>query len=269
MIDRSGATRWVALALLALGLFACNGGGGDSQHVKGTVRSGNVGLAGFTASLYANFIDRPDGWQFLALSVTDANGDFDIFYDLPSERSVLVVEAERGPVMLASVVGYGGSVPPRVVVNERTTVATANAFAQFIKGRSVSGNPVGVYNAVRMASNVADAATGNAGVVISRTPNGSETSTFATFNSLANVVAACVARDSACIDLFNAARPPTGAAPDNVLQAVANSSSTTRTRTIPTTPRIRCSSCRSPIRCTSPRSRIARRFVRTGSRTYR
>ena len=58
--------------------------------------------------------------------------------------------------------------------------------------------------------------------VVSRTPNGGETSTFATFNSLANAVAACVARDSACLDLFNAGRPPGGAAPDNVLQAVAN-----------------------------------------------
>ena len=43
-----------------------------------------------------------------------------------------------------------------------------------------------------------------------------------TFNSLANAVAACVASDRACLDLFNAGRPPGGVAPDNVLQAVAN-----------------------------------------------
>jgi hypothetical protein len=226
MIDRSGIARWGALVSFLLAcataLVACNGGGGDSQQLRGNVRSGYLGLAGFTVSLYANFVDRPDGWQFLSLTTTDANGDFQIFYDLPNERSVLVVEAERGPVMLASAVGYGGDVPLRVVVNERTTVAAANAFAQFVSGRRVTGNPVGVTNAVRMARNLADPATGDAGIVISRTPNGGETTTYATFNSIANAVAACVARDSACLDLFNAGRPPGGVVPDNVLQALAN-----------------------------------------------
>ena len=171
---------------------------------------------------YQNFVDRADSWEFVGSSVSDANGDFQMFYDVPSERSVLIVQAERGPVMLASAIGYGEDPPPRVVVNERTTVAMGNAFAQFVKGRRVTGNSTGMINAVRMAGNLAHPGTGDAGVVISRTPNGGETSTFATFNSLANAVAACVARDSACLDLFNAGRPPGGAAPDNVLQAVAN-----------------------------------------------
>jgi len=223
MIDRTA--RWVALALLLLptaaGLVACNGGG-NTVTLKGNVRSGNVGLAGYTVSLYVNFVDRADGWQFQGLSVTDANGEFQIFYDPPSERSVLIVEAELGRSMLASAIGYGDDVPSRVVVNERTTIATGNAFAQFVKGRQVTGNPVGVTNAVRMARNLADPATGDAGAVISLTPNGAETDTFKTFNSLANAVAACVAKDTACVDLFNAGRPPNGATPDNVLQAVAN-----------------------------------------------
>jgi hypothetical protein len=110
MIDRFGTTRWVALALFLLasvaGLVACNGGG-DGPLLKGSVRSGNVGLAGYTVSLYASFVDRADGWEFVGLSVTDANGDFQIFYDLPSERSVLIVQADRGPVTLASAIGYG------------------------------------------------------------------------------------------------------------------------------------------------------------------
>ena len=226
MIDRVGTTRWVALAVFlcasVASLVGCNGGGGDGPLLKGSVRSGNAGLAGYTVSLYANSVDRPDGWRILGLSVSDANGEFQIFYDLPSERSVLIVEADRGPVTLASAIGYGEDAPARVVVNERTTVATGNAFAQFVNGRRVVGNATGMINAVRMAANLANPGTGDAGVVVSRTPNGGETSTYATFNSLANAVAACVARDSACLDLFNAGRPPGSAAPDNVLQAVAN-----------------------------------------------
>lgn len=226
MINRFAATRWVAFALFVLAavgsLVACNGGGGDSLQLKGSVRSGNVGQAGYTVSLYANFVDRPDGWQFLALSTTDANGNFQITYELPSERSVLVVQADRGLATLASAIGYGGNLPASVVINERTTVATGNAFAQFVSGRRVAGNAVGMVNAVRMAGNLANAATGEAGEVISRTPNGIETRTYPIFNALANAVAACVASDRACQDLFAAARPPGRAAPDNVLQAVAN-----------------------------------------------
>lgn len=137
-------------------------------------------------------------------------------------RAVLIVQADRGPVTLVSAIGYGEDPPAMVVVNERTTVATGNAFAQFINGRRVVGNAVGMLNAVRMAGNLAHPVTGDAGLVVSRTPNGGENSTFATFNSLANAVAACVAKDLACVDLFNAGRPHGGAAAGNVLQAVAN-----------------------------------------------
>lgn len=218
---RWGWRGWCVLGLVA-GLAGCGGGGGGGTQLDGTVRSGNAGLANYTVSLYANFVDRADGWQRLATSTTDSNGDFRLFYDPPAERAVLVVEAERGPAMLASVIGTGDDRPARVVVNERTTVATGNAFAQFVKGRSVTGNSVGMINAVRMARNLADPATGNAGVVVSRTPNGSETTTYTTFNSLANAVAACVAGDGACVALLDAGRPPGGAAPDNILQALAN-----------------------------------------------
>ena len=226
MIDRLGVTRWVTLSLFLLacgaGLVACNGGS-DNPHLSGIVRSGyGNGLAGYNVSLYANFVDRADGWQLVAVGSTDLNGNFDFSYVLPTERSVLVVLAERGPAMLASAIGYGSNVPANIVVNEATTVATGNAFAQFVRGRRIAGNAVGMINAVRMAGNLAHPGTGDAGAVVSRSPNGVETSTLATFNSLANAVAACVASDAACQSLFNAARPPGGVAPDNVLQAVAN-----------------------------------------------
>ena len=226
MTDRFRATRWGALVAFVFActasLVACNGGGGDSLQLKGTVKSGNTALGGYTVSLYASFVDRPDAWQFLSLAVTDASGNFQIAYDLPSDRSVLIVQAERGPAMLASAIGYGGNAPASVVINERTTVAAGNAFAQFVKERRVAGNAVGMWNAVRMAGNLANPATGDAGVVLSRTPNGTETQTYATFNSIANAVAACVASDAACSTLFQSTRPPGGIAPDNVLQAVAN-----------------------------------------------
>jgi hypothetical protein len=77
-------------------------------------------------------------------------------------------------------------------------------------------------NAVQMAANLADPKTGTVGVVLASTPNGTETSTFPTFNSLSNVVASCVADAHNCTKLFKAATPPGGLRPTNVLQAVAN-----------------------------------------------
>ena len=65
-------------------------------------------------------------------------------------------------------------------------------------------------------------ASGEVGVVLSSTPNESETSTLATFNSLSNAVAACAARSSDCTRLFEATAPPGGAPSSGVLQAVAN-----------------------------------------------
>ncbi len=217
----AGARILLGIAFAAV-LVGCNGGGGDSLKMTGAVRSGTSGLAGYTVSLYANVVDRADGWQLLGVGTSNAAGSFDILYDLPSERAVLFVTAERGAATLASAVGYGANAPAAVVVNERTTVATGNAFAQFVHGRRIHGNAVGMVNAVRMAGNLADPLTGEAGAVVARTPNGSETSTYATFNSLANAVAACVASDTACQGLLAAGKPPGGATPDNVLQALAN-----------------------------------------------
>jgi hypothetical protein len=124
--------------------------------------------------------------------------------------------------MLASATGIGSNAPAHVVINERTTVATANAFAQFIHGKQVDGNRYGMMNAVHMAANLASPETGAVGTVLQSSPNGAETSTFATFNSLSNVVAGCVVDNFDCTRLFAAAKSPGEPRPTNVLQALAN-----------------------------------------------
>jgi len=73
-----------------------------------------------------------------------------------------------------------------------------------------------------MAANLAHPETGTVAAVLRLPPNGPETTALPTFNSLANIVAACVASDAACEDLFDATTLPGGARPENVVQAVAN-----------------------------------------------
>jgi hypothetical protein len=184
-------------------------------------------LPGYKVSLHGSFVDHGPPWMLLGSGISDSSGNFQIVYRIPrglanDQQPVLFVEAERGAAMLASAIAVGSAVPTSVVVNERTTVATGNAFAQFVDGRMIHGNLYGMTNAVRMAENLASPETGAVGIVLNSSPNGTETSTLATFDSLSNVVANCVANDSNCAKLFAAATPPGRGAPTNVLQAIAN-----------------------------------------------
>lgn len=56
-----------------------------------------------------------------------------------------------GAALLASAIGQAPVAGP-VVVNERTTVATGFAFAQFVDGTAIEGNRYGMLNAIGMAA---------------------------------------------------------------------------------------------------------------------
>lgn len=200
--------------------------GPDPVALRGTVQTGDIRLAGYAVSLYGSFVDRTPRWVRLGEGISDTTGRFTITYRLPAGlvngESSLFVEATRGPAMLAAAIGSGGSVPAQVVVNERTTVATGNAFAQFVDGRKIVGNQYGMSNAVHMAADLADPKTGAVGSVLATSPNGRQTSTLATLNSLANVVASCVANRQSCATLLEVSSPPGGARSSDVLEAIAN-----------------------------------------------
>jgi hypothetical protein len=225
----SGKTSLVVATLIGLVLTTSAVGATKDQAVKlqGKVESGGTGLAGYKVSLYASFVAHGPSWKLLGSDISNSAGDFQITYSLPprlsdEQQPLLFVKAEYSPIMLVSALGMGSSAPGQVVVNERTTVATGNAFAQFVDGGKIRGNTYGMINAVQMAANLADPETGEVGVILASTPNGTETSTFPTFNSLSNVVASCVIDTHNCTTLFEAATPPGGSPPRNVLEAVAN-----------------------------------------------
>ncbi len=217
---------WFCAAVIGLTLMPALAAQAKSTTLDGTVQSGSNGLSGYQVSLYAAFVDSRPDWVLLGSDTSDKSGDFTIKYKLPQGRegdpSVLFVLAERGQAQLAAAIGTGSMSPDYVVINERTTVATGNAFAQFIRPRRIAGNTYGMLNGVPMAANFADPKTGTVGLVLRVSPNGTETSALPTFNSLSNAVASCVASAANCRRLFDAATPPGGAAPLNVLQALSN-----------------------------------------------
>jgi hypothetical protein len=188
------ANALLAIALIGLALTpATVTAKEEAVTLQGTVESGGIGLADYTVSLYIAYVDHGPRWKFLGSDTSTRNGNFEISYSLPSgladDPSILFVQAERGRVLLTSAIGFATTPPDAVVVNERTTVATGNAFAQFVDDRKIAGNTYGMLNAVSMAANFADPETGAVGVVLDSSPNSRETSTLATFNSLSNAVA--------------------------------------------------------------------------------
>ena len=202
---------------------------------SGVVQSGETPLAFSNVTLYKAGKHRRDAF-ILGRAKSDAGGFFNITYKPPSDSNAvlyLIADGEpesfwgrgflvrKSPVQLATVLGTA-PVPGNVVINERTTVATAYAMAQFIEGRHIGGKSPGLQNAAMTVRNLVDLTTGGIGSVLGTSPNGSETTTMPEFNSLANLLATCVndgKRDS-CAPLFSLTKPPRGRKPDNTLQAI-------------------------------------------------
>jgi len=216
---------------------------GQAATLRGHVVSGARPLPSLLVVLYATDPSHPDRCAgALGAAVSRGDGAFELSYTPPSDPDTVVYviadgrslpdnlqrlgkcRAFAGPVVLASILGTAGPapVPADVVVNERTTVAAAYALARFIDAALIGGKARGLQNAAGMAQNLANAATGQVGAVLATAPNGAQTETLGSFNSLANMVAACVASTSACATLFDLATPPRGPAPADTLQAMVD-----------------------------------------------
>jgi sugar lactone lactonase YvrE len=191
--------------------------------LKGRVLSGDLPLASTPVTLYRTPPGGSGAAVALGWSQTRADGWFGISY--PPQRdsdALLYLIAGRGvAVRLAAVLG-DPPVPGTVVVNERTTVAAGFALAQFITGRDIAGKFPGPQNAAAMAANLADVRAGGLSSVLQTAPNGTQTSTLQTFNSVANMLVPCARSASRCGPLFALATPPRGPAPRGTLAAVAD-----------------------------------------------
>jgi len=116
----------------------------------------------------------------------------------------------------------GTRAPQRVTVNELTTVASVWTAAQFLNGTEMSGPALGLRVAADNVPNLVDLGTGALGTVIQDPLNSSQTTTLATFNTLGNLLAACIRDPGAAEQLFKVATPPGGTPPSDTLSAVEN-----------------------------------------------
>jgi hypothetical protein len=142
---------------------------GYAAEQSGTVRSGMVPLRYSIVMLYAAGRSTNTAAVNLGSAQTDAKGAFTIAFTAPTDPgTILYILADGGiprdgrknhpqssAIRLAAVLGPG-AISSGVVINERTTVATAYALAQFLSGNQIAGKSPGLQNAAATNVNLVD-----------------------------------------------------------------------------------------------------------------
>ncbi|UVF76889.1 NHL repeat-containing protein [Gordonia mangrovi] len=213
-----------AITMVAAGTVAVPAFAAPGASVGGAVRPSAGDGAGWVVTAAVSGTPAQAA-RVVGRATSSPNGSFAVpVSQNPGRGGVLYLTATApGPgnrPTFATVLpaGYSG----RVVLNERTTVAAGVAMAQFISGAGIAGRAPGVANAASMVPNLVDLATGGLGRVITTSPNGGQTSTLATFTSMSNMLAACVAAPSGCDALRSAATTPGWPAPTDSFRAFAS-----------------------------------------------
>jgi streptogramin lyase len=201
-------------------------------HVTGQVLSGGAPVERATVTLWAATAGAP---VQLGRAATGADGGFTInsAAALTKDASLyLVAEGGRSSAdktggdndRMALMTVLGSEPPSSVVINELTTIASVWTHAQFVDGAEIKGHALGLRIAAGNVPNLVDLTTGGLGPVIQDSLNSSQTTTLATFNTLANLLAGCMTRvrGDACDKFFAAATPPGGTAPTDTLTAAQN-----------------------------------------------
>jgi streptogramin lyase len=223
----------IVTALLSAGLlgYAC-GIVAAADVLKGQVLGGGQPIGNSTVTLWAASAGSP---MQLGQARSGADGSFTLSStDAADKNAILYLIAKGGQPKgnaqsgdnpaIALMTVIGSKSPATITINEMTTVASVWTNAQFIDGTAVKGDALGLRIAAGNVGNLVDLETGGLGPVIQDPLNSSQTATLATFNTLANLLAACITRvhGDACDKLFATATPPAGVAPTDTLMAAQN-----------------------------------------------
>jgi len=219
--------RAVSCAGLFSILMLLPGSAPAQSRIEGRVEGGGTPIVRADVTLWLASDGAP---RRLAQATTGDDGSFAVtFGGNDGNAGVLYLVAQGGeagtgargrPNPAIALLATLDRVPAaRVTINELTTVASVWTGAQFLSGTAMSGNPLGLRIAAGNVPNLVDLRTGGLGPVIQDPLNSSQTTTLAKFNTLGNLLAACITTPDACDRLFAVATPPGGARPANTLAA--------------------------------------------------
>jgi len=194
-----------------------------ADGISGRVLGGGAPIANSTVTLWAATAGAP---VELGQAKTGADGQFSLNATAaPAMDASLYLVAQGGkaaadksatdnPAIVLMTV-LGSKAPPRVTINEFTTVASAWTHAQFLTGTAISGHALGLSIAAGNVPNFVDLESGGYGTAIQDAINSTQTPTLANFATLTNVMAGCITRvtANACASFFHAATGPGGKEP--------------------------------------------------------
>ena len=172
--------------------------------------------------------DAPGEATLVTTAVTDASGSVDLrLRGTVDDDAVLYATARGGTVRdlaMADTVELAASLGDLrkggVVIDELSTVAAGTSLAQFAVDGVVGGASPGLENAALMPRNLVDLSTGAASRFLLEAPNGPATETLPTVNSLASIIAGCVAGTNDCAAFLDAATDAWGIRPDTTGEAM-------------------------------------------------
>jgi len=233
MADISKRSARNALALSMLGFLGATCGAADAAvRIDGQVQAGGGAVAGSTVTLWAGSVGEP---KQLAQAKTSDDGSFAINADATPGPDVSLYLVAKGGVAavnksagdspaLAFLTVLGGTPPAHVTVNELTTVASAFTNARFIKGESISGNPLGLRIAAGNVPNLVDPVTGEWVKVILDPLNSTQTTALATLDTLGSLLTAFASGSNEDWRgrFLKATTPSDGAPQKSIIEAMAD-----------------------------------------------
>ena len=161
-----------------------------ASHVRVQIQVAGEPAPGWLVELHAA---GPGGSHHLDTAVSNGDGDFRLRAGPWARHGVFYLIAKQGAEnRMLTTLGTARDAPEWVVVNELSTAASIWTSAQFLDGESIQGNAVGLKAAARNVPNLVDLETGQLGAVVQNVSNGSRTTTLATLNTLASLLADCL-----------------------------------------------------------------------------
>jgi len=155
----------IVASLLALGLFAgASGSVAAAVRIEGRVQASGAPLANSTVTLWQASAGAA---KQLAQARAGADGRFELnSQENPGADVILYLVSKGGTpaagrenAATAMLLVLSNAPPPKVVINELTSVASAFTAARFLDGESISGNPLGLRIAAGNVSNLVDPVT--------------------------------------------------------------------------------------------------------------
>lgn len=222
------------LLILPFGINLASCDSDNKSTITGFVLSGDEPIESAEVTLFST--GTPRGVVLLGTGLTDETGFFRIRIKLPSDENAVIYATAQNPVLalsqntrlfisdsvrLATVLGRR-PIERDIVINERTTVATAYAMAQFLDEGEIDGPSPGLQNAADILTRLVDLDSGDTTFFLNTFPNGGSTTTRGAFNSLANMLAACVRSGIKCGEFFDLTTTPGGDEPGDTLEAAHN-----------------------------------------------